>query len=371
MRQFVGLIIYALSVAAVAAAGRDVQSYLLTTIVDVAIYLIITLSLNLEAGIGGIPNFGRVLTVAFGAYMAGGVIGRIALWAKGMSYDYIYDNAAAVSALSKSMTAVDAAAMLALGVAISIAVGASLGLIASLPARRLSADYLAITLLAFGDVAYYIGLNYEPLVGGTLGVSAPPIYEKLFGGGTMRLIGAVAVSAGAALLVYLLIQRLSQSPFGRILRIHREDPELVSVLGRDPAYIRAWTMAIGGAVSAVAGLLYALYAGAVHPRGFERINFTFYPWLIMILGGMGNNLGVVNGVFIFVVIYRILDIFKYEIGNAVGFDPVWLGYMLFGGLAMLVIALAPRGLVPEKAEPVVGGRRVTPPPQGQTQSRRE
>ena len=88
------------------------------------------------------------------------------------------------------------------------------------------------------------------------------------------------------------------------------------------------------------------------PRGFERVTFTFYPWLIMILGGMGNNLGVANGVLIFVTIYRLLDVYKYEIGAVVGFDPVWLGYMLFGALALAIIIAAPRGIVPEEAKPL-------------------
>lgn len=353
MRRYAGVLAYIASVLVVWATGRDVNSYVLTTAVDISIYVLITLSLNLEAGIAGIPNFGRVLTVAFGAYIAGGVLGRIALWALGLNYDYVADNPTAVSALSKTLTPPMAALLLLAGLFLAGIVGAAIGVASSFPARRLTADYLAITLLAFGDVAYYIGLNYEPLVGGTLGVSAPPIYEGIFGGGVMRAVGAALVSASVATATYALFTRLDKSPFGRILRVHREDPELVSMLGRDPAALRGWAMAIGGAASAVAGLLYALYVGAVHPRGFERINFTFYPWLIMVMGGMGSNRGVLEGVFIFIVIYRLLDIYKYEVGNFVGFDPVWLGYILFGALAMLVIVTMPRGVVPEEAKPLI------------------
>ena len=356
MRRFVGLLAYLVSIAVVWATGRDVGSYVLATLVDIAVYALITLSLNLEAGTAGIPNFGRVLTVAFGAYIAGGVLGRIALWILGLHYDYVADNPAAVSTLSKTLSPPLAIALLLVGIALAAIVGALLGVISSLPARRLTADYLAITLLAFGDVAYYVGLNYEPLVGGTLGVSAPPIYEGIFGGGAMRALGAAIVSMAVLAALYALMARLDKSPFGRILRVHREDPELVSVLGRDPATLREWAMAIGGAVSAVGGLLYALYVGAVHPRGFERINFTFYPWLIMIMGGMGSNRGVLEGVFIFVVIYRILDVYKYEVGALVGFDPVRLGYILFGALALLVIITMPRGIVPEEVKPLLGDK---------------
>ncbi|ABO08253.1 branched-chain amino acid ABC transporter permease [Pyrobaculum calidifontis] len=352
MRQVVGLVVYLLGAALVAATGRNWQSYLLTTAVDLAIYLAITLTVNLEAGIAGIPNFGRVLTVALGAYVAGGVVGRLAVLITGQSLDYVADNPAAVSALSRLLSPGQAAGLLAIAFLLAAALGAAVGYLTSLPARRPSADYLAITLLAFGDVAYYVGLNYEPLVGGTLGVAAPPLYEKLFGGGAARAVGAAAISLAMAMLIYALVEKIGNSPFGRALRVHREDPELLSVLGRDPAELRGWTMAVGGALSAVAGVLYAYYVGAVHPRGFERVTFTFYPWLIMILGGMGNNLGVANGVLIFVTIYRLLDVYKYEIGAVVGFDPVWLGYMLFGALALAIIIAAPRGIVPEEAKPL-------------------
>ncbi|MEM1598360.1 MAG: branched-chain amino acid ABC transporter permease [Pyrobaculum sp.] len=346
-----GALIYAASIALVAFTGKNVGNYILTTVTDAAIFLIITLSLNLEAGVGGIPNFGRVLTVALGAYLAGGVAGRLALLITGLNFDFVADNPAAVTALLKYMSQWDAALVFIITLALAAVVGAAIGAATSLPARRLSADYLAITLLALGDVAYYVGLNYTPLVGGTLGVAAPPIYERLFGGGLGRAVGALALSLIFAALVYLTISRIVNSPFGRVLKIHREDPELVSVLGRDPAAVRAWAMAIGGAASAVAGALWAFYVGSVHPRGFERITFTFYPWLIMVMGGMGSNVGVLNGVFIFITIYRLLDIYKYEVGSVVGFDPVWLGYILFGLLAMALIVLLPRGIVPEETRP--------------------
>ena len=61
---------------------------------------------------------------------------------------------------------------------------------------------------------------------------------------------------------------------------------------------------------------------------------------------MGNNLGVANGVLIFVTIYRLLDVYKYEIGAVVGFDPVWLGYMLLDAPHHTARALAlPNGKV--------------------------
>jgi len=69
-------------------------------------------------------------------------------------------------------------------------------------------------------------------------------------------------------------------------------------------------------------------------------------------GRHGKQLSVANGVLIFVTIYRLLDVYKYEIGTVVGFDPVWLGYILFGALALAIIITAPRGIVPEEVRPL-------------------
>ncbi|ACB40721.1 branched-chain amino acid ABC transporter permease [Pyrobaculum neutrophilum] len=354
----VGLYVYGLSVAAVALSGLDVVSYILGTIVDVAIFAIIALSINLEAGVGGIPNFGKVLTVTAGAFIVGGVVSRLAMSIYGVSGDFVYDNPTIVSNLAKAMDPQGALLLLALSLLFSLAAGAAIGVAMSLPAVRLREDYLAITLLAFGDVLFYVGRYYEPFVGGTFGVSIPPILEKVFGGGFSRYLGAAVLAGAVALAVYLVLDRLVNSPYGRALRVHREDPELVEVFGRRATALRLWAMAVGGAVSATAGALYALYAGAVHASSFTRITFTFYPWLIMILGGMGNNLGVVNGVFIFVTLRRLIDMYKYELSSILGFDPVWLAYMLFGALALAIIAAKPEGLIPEEQTPLAKRRKI-------------
>jgi branched-chain amino acid transport system permease protein len=350
--SLVGLYIYLLSAALVALTGQDLLSYVLGSVVDVAIFAVIALSLNLEAGIGGIPNFGKVLTVTAGAFVVGGLIPRVAMAIYGVKGDFVYDNPAVVSALSQALDLWTSAALVSAALILSAAVGAVLGMAMAAPAVRLREDYLAITLLALGDFLFYVGRYYEPLVGGTLGVSLPPFLEKIFGGGAARYLGASLLTGAAALLLYLLTERVTSSPYGRALRVHREDPELVEVMGRSATRLRLWALAIGGALSAVAGALYALYVGAVFAGSFTRITYTFYPWLMMILGGMGNNLGVVNGVFIFVTLRRLIDIYKYELSAVLGFDPVWLAYILFGAIALAIIALRPEGLVPEEPTPL-------------------
>jgi len=136
-----------------------------------AIYVIVNLSLNLEFGYTGIPNFGKVLAVGAGAFVAASIPGRIFASLAGIEGDYIANNLAIVSELN--IWLVDNIGIgfvvffLTLGIAAGV--GGGIGLLTSYPAIRLRGDYLAITLLAFGESIRIIGNNFTPLVGGTLG----------------------------------------------------------------------------------------------------------------------------------------------------------------------------------------------------------
>ena len=72
--------------------------------ISIAIYLIVSLSLNLEFGFAGIPNFGKVLSVAGGAFTAGFLPGRIATWAYGIELSYVDNNAQVVAEINKSLS---------------------------------------------------------------------------------------------------------------------------------------------------------------------------------------------------------------------------------------------------------------------------
>ena len=140
-----------------------------------AIYLIVNLSLNMEFGYGGIPNFGKVLAVGAGAFVAASIPGRIFASLAGIEGDYIANNLAIVSEIN--IWLVDNTGIgfvvffLTLGIAAGV--GGGIGILTSYPAIRLRGDYLAITLLAFGESIRIIGNNFTPLVGGTLGVQIP------------------------------------------------------------------------------------------------------------------------------------------------------------------------------------------------------
>jgi len=177
-----------------------------------AIYVIINLSLNLEFGYTGIPNFGKVLAVGAGAFVAASIPGRIFAGIAGIEGDYIGDNLAIVSQINVWLvdnTGIGFAVFfLTLGVA--AAVGGGVGLLTSYPAIRLRGDYLAITLLAFGESIRVIGNNFTPLVGGTLGVQVPDPLSFL--PGELRFPVATIGLLLIALTVFIYSEKLIRSP---------------------------------------------------------------------------------------------------------------------------------------------------------------
>jgi branched-chain amino acid transport system permease protein len=334
--------------------------FLLDVLIDFAIFLIVVLSLNLEVGYAGVPNFGRVLAVAGGGFVVGYLPGRLALERYGVEYDFVSQNAQAVGEIRRLMAGDVGFAvfLLIVSLAVAMAAGAALGYLASRPAIRLREDYLAMTLLIMGDALIIIALNYPPLVGGTLGVHIPPVYEVIFGGGLNRYIYSTVFTLAVAGAVFYLVYRLTKSPYGRLLKAVRDNELAAAAFGRDVVSVRTKVLILGGALAALAGALYAFYVGSVHARTYDKVVWTFYPWLVMLLGGMANNLGVVVGTFTFVLVRKLIIYFKYDIARFVPFDVVWLEYILFGTVLLIILMLRPQGIIPERAEPVLDKREI-------------
>ncbi|MEM2757006.1 MAG: branched-chain amino acid ABC transporter permease, partial [Sulfolobales archaeon] len=141
-----------------------VPPVVLYILVDFSVYLIVTLSLNIEAGYAGLPQFGRVLAVITGALVAGAIPGRIlaALYGYpyGAEYAYYEFNYKIVNDINSIL---ENSPILSIGIflitlLIAMALGAAIGYLTSRPAIRLKEAYLGITLLAMGDVVMLISL---------------------------------------------------------------------------------------------------------------------------------------------------------------------------------------------------------------------
>ena len=335
------------------------QELLLTIITDISIwfvlYLIVTIALNLQYGNTGIPNFGMVLSVAGGAYVTGALAGRIArlYYNVGTGLDFVADSAKIASMINNRLASdpLGGIVLFLLIVVIAVAVNAVLGFIVTYPSIRVREVYLMMVLIAAGEAIRIVGENYYPLVGGTTWVQVPNVFIWL--GDAQRVVVSVLFVV-IALLVFWVVQRIVGSPFGRLIRAVRENETVVESLGKNTVGIRALVFVLGSAIASLAGVLYAFHSHAVMATAFQRSSWTFLPWLMLMLGGKGNNRGALLGTFLLIVVRRLIMIFKYEVQQVIPVEAIWLELLLMSGFLILIMIYRPEGLIPEKPIKVRG-----------------
>ena len=235
-------------------------------------YAIITLGLNVQWGQTGLFNVGVAGFVAVGAY---------------------------TSALLT--TPEDPARLGGFGLPIFVgwlgaaAVAAIVSLLVGLLTIRLRADYLAIATFGVAVVVQLCALNIELLTGGPFGIGFIPrpfgwLAEDRLTFGLLNL-GIVVITT---LLVYLGLERLLRSPWGRVLRAIREDEQAALALGKNAFVFRLQAFAIGGGIMGLAGAVQAHFIGFIAPENYVPM-LTFQVWAMLIVGGSGNNRGAVLG----------------------------------------------------------------------------
>ncbi len=324
--------------------------FLIDLLAFIGIFAIIALSLNLEFGYMGIPNFGKLLAVAGGAFFVGAIPGRILAYAFGVmnGLDYIRDNLKIVSSLNQILSSNPALsiAYLILSLIGAALAGAILGYIASYPAIRLREDYLAITLLAMAEILRTIGYNWPDLIGGTKGIPIPDPFRWI--SGELRILAATVTILATLGAVLAYMELVSRSPLGRVLRAIRDNELSAETYGKDIVKFRMKTLMVGSAIAAIGGALYTFWTASVTAAGFHRVTYTFWPWVMVIVGGAANNFGALVGAGIFVTLRKIISFYKSYFEPYVPFDVVWLEYLFLGLALIIVLMYRPEGLIPEK-----------------------
>ena len=284
--------------------------YSLDVVVYIGIFGIVCLSLNLEYGFAGLANFGKVAFFLTGAY----------------SY-------ALLSQLG---------APFYICIIVGTIISAILGFLVSLPALRLRADYLAVAVLAFGEILRLI-VKSESFAGGDWGMTVSPIFSFASSSLVYRLENIVLIFAFLAV-CFVVVQLLTNSPYGRAIRAIREDEIAAEAMGKNRARFKAQAFMLGSAIAGLAGGLYAQYLGYVVPGMFMPM-VTFTVWIMVLLGGPANNWGVLLGAGLVELFDRGTNILKDYLNLPV--NPSDLQYILFGGLIILILLYRPQGLLKE------------------------
>ena len=99
--------------------------------------------------------------------------------------------------------------------------------------------------------------------------------------------------------------------------------------------------------------------GETNPGIYGRVTWTFWPWLIVILGGEANNFGVALGSFVFVFLLKFIDEAKFTLQNVLPFDVNWLEYLAFGSVLIVILMLRPEGLLREKPSATLSESKIS------------
>jgi branched-chain amino acid transport system permease protein len=225
------------------------------------------------------------------------------------------------------------------------------GLIAfliAIPTLRLRADYLAIATVALGAIIVEAIRLSTTLTGGVYGITGiPRPWEAA--AETWRTEGAFAAFVAALLVVtYLILNRATRSPWGRVLKAIREDEDAALALGKNTYFLKLQAFVLGAALMGGAGALYGSYLRLVVPDIFIPA-FTFSIWVVVIVGGSGNTLGVVLGAFAL----TFLQYFTLRAKDWFHLPEFWAEKIFFirliviGVLLIALVILRPQGLLPE------------------------
>lgn len=323
------------------------------------LYLVVSLSLNLEAGFAGVPNFGKVMFVAAGAAISGSVCGQLSAFILGIdtrgNYNTIIPQLLPKINKLLSNNVLLSLEILLLGIVLAAGVGAAMGFLASYPAIRLREDYLGMLLLAAAQLFQIFLGGYTPLINGTQGIEVPDVFGWAAGGGGLRDVVILGFLAAFALLVYLYAEKVARSPLGRTLRAVRDNEVAARALGKNDVAIRRNVIIVASAISGIAGALLTFYVGSVGADTWTRVTWTFWIWVMVILGGAANNSGVALGALSFTFLFKIADQVKTNFQGFIPFDVNWLRYMMFAALLILILAYRPEGIIPERSSATLPG----------------
>ena len=108
----------------------------------------------------------------------------------------------------------------------------------------------------------------------------------------------------------------------------------------------------------MAGALLTFYVGAVNAETWTRITWTFWIWVMLIIGGAANNAGVALGAFSFAFLFKAVDQVKFYFQGYIPFDVNWLEYLVFAALLVLILAYRPGGILPERSSATLPWRTI-------------
>ncbi len=248
----------------------------------------------------------------------------------------------------------------------------------------LRSDYLAIATLGISEIIIAVIKNEDWLARGVKNVSGldrPVPYEidlqqsaeftawvqqygwdpAIASGITVKLCYAALFSA-VLIILFVLLEKAIKSPWGRMMRAIRDNEDAASAMGKDVTKKHLLAFVMGSAVIGLAGAMLTTLDGQFTPGSYQPLRFTFLVWVMVIVGGSGNNLGSLLGGFIIWFFWIeaeplgvwLIDNITLILGEQNSLrlhlmtNASHMRMMFMGLILLIVLRYSPKGLLPEK-----------------------
>jgi branched-chain amino acid transport system permease protein len=230
----------------------------------------------------------------------------------------------------------------------------------------LRSDYLAIATLGIAEIIKAFLKNADWLTHGTLTVSPMPWPVPGPADLGFELARAAYLSVTAVMIagIFFLLTRAYNAPWGRMLRAIRDNEISSLSMGKDVNKRRLEVFVIGSFLMGIGGAVLTSFNGIFDPSGYIPLNHTFLIWVMVILGGAGNNLGTLFGAVFVYIIWTMSEpvaLYIFDVVRQLG--ELWFDWQapsdldsralqarvfVIGLTITLVLRYAPKGIIPER-----------------------
>jgi len=290
------------------------EPFYITLMTRAAIFAIAAIGLNLALGLGGLVSLGHALFFGLGGYAMGILAFHAQDFSPVFEWPFLVEG-------TKSMPVIWLVAILA---------ASFVALVTGALSLRTSGVYFIMITLAFGQMFYYFSISWSAY-GGEDGLSIY-VRNQFPGLNTLQPIQFYGVCFVILCAALLFCWRLMKSPFGLALNAARQVPQRVETVGLDPVRLKLVAFVISGAITALAGALFADLNRFVSPAMFSW-QMSGEIMVFVIIGGVGRLFGPVVGAFIFVALEHFLG----------GISDYW--HVFLGALLLAIVLFGNGGVI--------------------------
>jgi branched-chain amino acid transport system permease protein len=237
----------------------------------------------------------------------------------------------------------------------------------------LRTDYLAIATIGISEIIRALIKNMDWLTRGTLTVSPinwpvalPQDYQAngvdtatsfVYARGGFLLLTLLVLAIG-----FVMIQRAYGGPWGRMMRAIRDNHIAASSMGKDVKSRQLEIFIFGSILMGIGGAILVSFAQIYDPTSYQPINHTFLIWVMIIVGGSGNNWGALFGAVLIYLVWVISEPLAKALFETVSYWSTSIGWpaipeiesrsaqmrvFVLGLVITIALRYAPKGLIPE------------------------